>query len=229
MAEGVVTMLAKSFVCASLLSLALVASACADEMLITGYPSDATPRTDTFASFGYGFYANASGATTINALGYYDADGDGLSVSHTVALVHYTGVQEVIAIATIPAGTEAKLVNGYRWVSIPTLTLTDTAQGADWYSVVATHGTDAWCSVSGTATVEQDANIGGLTLNSASCGDVTGLAVGSTVDIFHWTGPEHYWYIGGNIGTVAIPEPSSMMLLACGLFSLVAYAWRKRK
>jgi len=60
----------------------------------------------------YSFYPQ------VNWLGYYDANGDGLANSHVVTLWD-NSTQNVIASATVPAGTAAPLINGYRWVQLP--------------------------------------------------------------------------------------------------------------
>lgn len=53
----------------------------------------------------------------VNYLGYYDEGGDGLANNHLVTLWdNSTG--NIIASATVPAGTTAPLVNGYRWGGI---------------------------------------------------------------------------------------------------------------
>ena len=52
-----------------------------------------------------------------------------------------------------------------------------------------------------------------------------------------WSGTCSYLTFGGDgastnpISTtfVIVPEPSTLALLGCGLFGLLAYAWRKRK
>src|SRR6476660_2232455 len=65
----------------------------------------------------YSFYPQ------VNWLGYYDANGDGLANSHVVTLWDNSTLG-IIATATVPAGTAAPLVNGYRWAQLSsTLTL----------------------------------------------------------------------------------------------------------
>lgn len=107
----------------------------------------ATTRTDTYGAAGWGFYTPISG-TIVNRLGYWDQGGDGLAVSHEVMIVKYLpgpppSYTKVVRV-TIPAGTAARLENGYRWVNIPELVLPNIGQGADFYGIVASHGTDPW-------------------------------------------------------------------------------------
>src|SRR2546422_9554426 len=59
----------------------------------------------------YSFYPQ------VNWLGYYDQNGDGLANSHLVTLWD-NSTQSIIASATVPAGTAAPLVNGYRWAPL---------------------------------------------------------------------------------------------------------------
>lgn len=106
-----------------------------------------TTRTDTYGAAGWGFYTPISG-TIVNRLGYWDQGGDGLAVSHEVMIVKYlpgppSSYTKVVRV-TIPAGTVGRLENGYRWVSIPELVLPNIGQGADFYGIVASHGTDPW-------------------------------------------------------------------------------------
>jgi len=60
----------------------------------------------------YSFYPQ------VNWLGYYDQNGDGLANSHVVTLWD-NSTQSILASATVPAGTAAPLINGYRWVQLP--------------------------------------------------------------------------------------------------------------
>lgn len=83
----------------------------------------------------YNFYPQ------VNSLGYYDQNADGLASSHLVTLWdNYT--QTIIASATVPAGTAAPLVNGYRWVQLPsTLQLN---YGSYYVIGAQTDGVDLW-------------------------------------------------------------------------------------
>lgn len=77
---------------------------------------------------------------SVNWLGYYDKDGDGLANSHTVAL--WDGANNLLGSVTVPAGTSAPLVNGYRWAPLPsTVGLTY----GSWYVIGAqADGVDTW-------------------------------------------------------------------------------------
>jgi len=82
----------------------------------------------------------------VNWLGYYDKDGDGLANSHEVSL-WYTGGNGgpdsvEVARVTVPAGTDAPLLNGYRWVELPSEV---GLWYGSWYTISAqTDGVDTW-------------------------------------------------------------------------------------
>ena len=83
----------------------------------------------------YSFYPQ------VNWLGYYDSGGDGLATSHLVTLWD-NSTQTIIASATVPAGTAAPLVEGYRWVQLPS---TVQLNYGSYYVIAAqTDGTDTW-------------------------------------------------------------------------------------
>jgi len=83
----------------------------------------------------YSFYPQ------VNWLGYYDQNGDGLANSHVVTLWD-NSTQGIIATATVPAGTAAPLVNGYRWAQ---LSSTVTLNYGSYYVIGAqTDGVDLW-------------------------------------------------------------------------------------
>jgi len=83
----------------------------------------------------YSFYPQ------VNWLGYYDQNGDGLANSHVVTLWDNSTLG-VIATATVPAGTAAALVNGYRWVQLAS---TVTLNYGSYYVIGArTDGVDLW-------------------------------------------------------------------------------------
>ena len=71
-------------------------------------------------SRGWQFQAGSSeGEILITQLGVFDAGGDGLVNSHQVGLWRAGNITgTLLGSATVPAGTDAPLINGYRWVSI---------------------------------------------------------------------------------------------------------------
>ena len=192
--------------------------------------SGGSARFDAVPQAGFGFYANASGTEKINCLGFYDAAngesgfvGDGLQAAHNVALLEFDGSNRVvIAEATIPAGDEATLSGGYRWVSIPEVTLDYTAQGADYYVLVASQGVNAWSD--GGVTAEAGQTFGTLTGNGWS----TGAAIPGVGEADPVTPTIGNPYGGANMG-YAVPEPSTLALLVAGLIGLSACAWRKQR
>lgn len=83
----------------------------------------------------YSFYPQ------VNWLGYYDQNGDGLANSHVVSLWD-NSTQSIIASVTVPAGTAAPLIGGYRWAQLPS---TVTLNYGSYYVVGAqTDGMDLW-------------------------------------------------------------------------------------
>jgi hypothetical protein len=83
----------------------------------------------------YSFYPE------VNYLGYADPTGAPLVDSHLVTLWD-NSTQGVIASATVPAGTAAPLLDGYRWVQLPA---TVTLNYGSYYVIGAqTDGVDLW-------------------------------------------------------------------------------------
>jgi hypothetical protein len=180
------------------------------------HPDDT--RTDTFNQAGFGFYANPSGTESINELGFWVSPADSgntatLAISHQVALYHFNGTSYTeIATGTVAAGSTPDS-NGYAWVSIPGVTLSDTTQsGTVPYIVEAAVGTDVWTPNSGNAhTTVVDANFGTPSANGFFTANAfPGIGGTETFNIETNNGG----YFGPNIGLV--PEPSSIVAL-CGL------------
>jgi hypothetical protein len=175
------------------------------------------PRTDTWGSAGFTFNGNTSGTAKINLLGFYDSGGDGLAVSHDVALLQYNGRNyTVLAKVTVPAGTAAPLDNGYRWVSIPELTLTDTSQTLDSYCLVASMGTDTWYGGTNDADLTASAPFGTLT----GRGTAHDVAIPSVGSVYNPGLLGTVAYGGPNMGFAAIPEPSTFALVGLALVPL---------
>jgi len=142
----------KHIVLTTVAAVALGHCANAQNVIGVGAPAGTT-RNDTYIAAGFEFYA-PGGGTTINALGFWDANGTGLLVAHTVSIFHYDNAfnpsgYDLVAAATIPAGTVAPLINGYRWVGIPTLNLPNNGQGGGYYAILATQDQDTWANTIG--------------------------------------------------------------------------------
>lgn len=70
-------------------------------------------------SVGWSF--NVLSAVTINALGWYDQNQDGLSVGHTVGIWNPSGT--LLASVLVPSGATGTLIGVYRTASISSITL----------------------------------------------------------------------------------------------------------
>jgi hypothetical protein len=143
--------IAASLGLAALFSLSI---AQAQNIIGVGVPTGST-RNDTYVAAGFEFYA-PSGGTTINALGFWDQNGTGLLAPHTVSIFQYDpgfnpSGYSLVATATIPAGTNAPLIAGYRWVGIPTLALPNNGQGGGYYAILANQSQDTWANSIGSA------------------------------------------------------------------------------
>jgi hypothetical protein len=104
----------------------------------------------------YSFYPQ------LNYLGYADPNGAALVDSHAVTLWdNSTGT--IIASATVPAGTVAPLVDGYRWVQLPS---TVTLNYGSYYVIGAqTDGVDLWGDLISNSSPD-NGNNGQITWNS---------------------------------------------------------------
>ena len=80
------------------------------------FPPIAAGTKDTM---GWSFAPNSE--LRLTHLGFFDAQGDGLAVSHRVGL--WTSEGDLLAEAFMPSGTGASLLGGYRYVEIEALAL----------------------------------------------------------------------------------------------------------
>ena len=55
---------------------------------------------------------------TIDKLGVFDAGGDGLATAHEVGIWELR-TRDLVVSATVPAGTEGELIDGFRYVKLP--------------------------------------------------------------------------------------------------------------
>ena len=171
----------------------------------------------------------------VNWLGYYDKDGDGLANSHEVSLWLTGGVGvdsygdtvHEVAHATVPAGTAAPLVNGYRWVQIPQVGL----WYGSWYTIAAqTDGVDTW----GDLITGDSAQI---TWNTEYVGNNGGWSRAGRYD-WPWTWPNSPANQVGNDAiypapnlafNLTVPEPASWTLLGVGLAAYFGVLRRQRR
>lgn len=197
----------RSLVLAATAAFALHQSASAQNIIGVTAPTGTT-RTDTYSAAGYEFYAPAGTGTSINALGFWDANGTGLLAAHRVSLYQYNGANySLIATAIVPPGTGAPLINGYRWVGIPTVALPDNGQGGGYYALLTGQNVDAWTDGAGGGAPTMDPAIGTLSGHGLSASSSQNIA-NSPISIIGNGDPSSV-YAGANLAFLTNTLPAS--------------------
>jgi len=173
--------------------------------------------------------AGASGET-VNYLGFYDAGGDGLANSHTMALweTGWNGQSSrgLLAEITVPAGTSAPLIGGYRWVQLPsTITLVPN----EYYLLNANvDGVDLWGdSISGSQ----------ITWNSQYVPTDPGYdfsrqgVYGDSIPAYNGNGVNPSSYPAANLGfnVIPVPEPTTLSLMGIGMAAVLGFKRKQRR
>ena len=192
------------------MALGMVNSASAANLRV---PTIDVNRNDYTGSLGYKFTSTTS-TTVINSLGFVDANSDGLNTSHLVSLFEVSSGEtyNLLASVTVGAGTSGFLDGGYRWATIPSITLSNIAGSA--YIVMAQvvlGDGDNWGDSAGF-----DSSIGSLGSGSL----VSPTSLGNPHNFSSELNNAPPSYNPGNISTL-IPEPATTLLGALGMLALL--------
>jgi hypothetical protein len=91
-----------------------------DQMLFTDHPGSL--RDDFDGIKGTVFVASEDAVLLVTHLGYYDATGDGLQMSHKVGLFEFptekAKTAKLLVVTTVSYGKHAPYDGGYRWVAL---------------------------------------------------------------------------------------------------------------
>jgi hypothetical protein len=195
---------------------------------------DLGPQNGTVGTVGGIFLTTQSSSPEINWLGYYDHNGDGLANSHAITLWD-NNTQSIIASATVPAGSAAPLIDGYRWVQLGS---TVTLNPNSYYVIGAsTDGVDLWGDLISNNSPD-NGNNGQVSWNSQYVQVGSGYefsragrydsAANYPSEPPNQSGSDAIYPVA-NLGfdIVAVPEPTTLTLSALGLGALYL-ARRKR-
>jgi hypothetical protein len=173
----------------------------------------------------YSFYPQ------VDWLGYYDAGGDGLVNSHNVTLWDNSS-QTVIASATVPAGTSAPLIDGYRWVQLSTAVQLN--YGSYYVIAAQTDGVDTWGDLISNPSPD-DGDSGQINWNSqyVQLGSGWEFTRAGRYDVSGDYPTEPGSQVGNdaiypvaNLGFgLVVPEPTSLGILAVGA---VLFGWVRK-
>ena len=186
------------------------------------------PQNGFVGTVGGIFLTSYSYYPQVNWLGYYDMGGDGLANSHVVTLWD-NNTRTIVATATVPAGTAAPLIDGYRWVQ---LSSTVQLNYGSYYVIAAqTDGVDLWGDLISNNSPDDGSN-GSISWNS----QYVQLGAG-----WEFTRAGRYDYPGNypseppnqsgndaiypvaNLGyNLAVPEPGTLSLFGLGAAALAA-------
>jgi len=197
---------------------------------------DTGPQNSYAGTVGGIFLTTYSSNPQVNWLGYYDHNGDGLASSHLISLWD-NSTQTIIASATVPAGTAAPLVDGFRWVQ---LNSTVTLNFGSYYVIGAhTDGVDLWGDVIANNSPD-NGNNGQISWNSqyAQLGSGWEFTRAGRYDSAgnypseppNQSGSDAIYPVA-NLGfdVVQVPEPTTLTLSGIGLVATILYLSKRKR
>ena len=197
---------------------------------------DTGPQNNYVGTVGGIFETTFSSNPEVNWLGYYDHNGDGLASSHLVTLWDNSS-QTIIASATVPAGTAAPLIDGYRWVQLSSPV---TLNFGSYYVIGArTDGTDLWGDLISNNSPD-NGNNGQISWNSeyVQLGSGWEFTRAGRYDASgnypseppNQSGSDAIYPVA-NLGfdILQVPEPTTLTLSAMGLAAMALYRARRKR
>lgn len=191
---------------------------------------------NTFAgTVGGIFLTSTSTSSEVNYLGYADPTGAPLAVSHLVTLWdNSTG--NVIASATVAAGTTDPLIDGYRWVQLTsTVTLNPNSYYVIGAQVDGVH--DLWGDLISNSSPD-NGNNGQITWNSQYVQATPGYefsragrydsAANYPNELANQTSLSDSIYPAANLGFDVVPEPGTLSLAVIGGALFVGFGLKRR-
>lgn len=186
----------------------------------TSGPTTVGHSGNSATTLGWTFTANTT--VTITMLGYYDDGSNGLNEAHDVGIFGSGG--NLLVSSTVPSGTGGTLLAGFRYVSISPFVLS-----AGSYTIGGTIGAQASdpvaYNVSGLSSVSQITIPSGAS-RYTEAGSYTSLTFPTLA--FPASNPYNV-YFGPNFQILAVPEPSTGMLMNLGALSLFYFVRYRRK
>ena len=231
------SLLALTTALALALSLPVLAQTTPGSTLFTANANlDLGSQNTTVGTVGGIFLTTFSSSPEINWLGYYDHNGDGLASSHLISLWD-NSTQTIIASATVPAGTAAPLIDGYRWVQLGS---TVTLNPGSFYVIGAhTDGVDLWGDLISNNSPD-NGNNGQVSWNSqyvqlGSGWEFTRAGRYDSSANYPSEPPNQSGsdaiYPVANLGfdIAQVPEPTTLTLSAMGLGAMALYLARRKR
>jgi hypothetical protein len=189
----------------------------ADTIAVMPTTGAATVANEPFA---LGWMFNVNEDISVTSLGAFDPLGNGHPTDQKVRIYDATN-DTILVTATLGSSLTAETVGGYGvfFQSIAAVTLTT---GKDYIAAIS------------------QANAGDFLVSNIATGSAISFirskatlfdpVLPASVTGFQITDPDGFGaYFGANFKYNAVPEPGTAVLLATGLFGLLAYAWRKRR